>query len=500
MSINRKLLSNSVYLFLDLFTVNLLGLIFWFFVGRFLLPGQAGVVATSINLALLLSSISFLGFQGALSKLIPEYLEKRQHGKVVGLARFSLKIIILSNVAIVSILFLLFPIVSNFIKLPSDALILSMVILFSITVSSFFGSIIYGFQDMKKFFKTDFIGVLVKVLSTLILLLLGFSYLGPLVGVLIGYILIDLMRFRKSWFFSSPNRINGKGIFLNYSFPAFVASVTGLVFSNFQIVLLAALERQEITGIYALAFLITSVVLIISSVLSQALFPITSLLSVRRRIKKQSYLIQLVFRYTTFLILPVAIFLIFFSKPVILLLRPEYLEATTLFPTLTIAAIFFGLGQVFLSNIYAIGKTKLHRNIWILLSIMFLFLAPFLIELYSAQGLALAYLTSSVIVLILGYYFIRKILDLKIQWRNLFKVVISSVVFLSFLLFSDLSEVSLFIKISIALLGGVVYLLVLIPLRFYKSEDVRILTIFAEKSPLFRKQFFFLAKFLSKYV
>jgi len=30
-----------------------------------------------------------LGFQGALSKLIPEYLEKGQHSKIVSLTRFS---------------------------------------------------------------------------------------------------------------------------------------------------------------------------------------------------------------------------------------------------------------------------------------------------------------------------------------------------------------------------------------------------------------------------
>lgn len=500
MSISRKLLSNSVYLFLDLFAVNLLGLIFWFMVGRFLLPAQAGIVATSIQLALLLSSINLLGFQGTLPKLIPEYLEKRQHNKIISLTRFSLKIVILSNIIIVSILFLFFPVVSNFIKLPSDALILSVTILFSVIISSFFGSIIYGFQEMKRFFKTDLIGVLVKVLLTFILLFFGFDYLGPLIGVLVGYTIVDLMRFRKSWFFPSTDRINGKKIFFSYSLPAFIASITGLVFSSFQVVLLATLESQEVTGIYALAFLITSVVLIIPSVLSQALFPITSLLSVGRRIKKQSYFIQLVFRYTTFLILPVAIFLVFFSTPIILLLRPEYLGATVLFPALTLAAILFGLSQVFLSNIYALGKTKLHRNIWIFLSIVFLVLAPFLIKLYSAQGLASSYLISSVLAFFISYHFIKKILNLKIRWTNLLKVVTSSIIFSFFLLLSDLLEVPLIIKILVALSGSIVYLVVLIPLRFYIQEDIRVLEFIATRITFSKKQILSLAKFLSKWL
>ena len=238
--------------------------------------------------------------------------------------------------------------------------------------------------------------------------------------------------------------------------------------------------------------------MIIPSVLSQALFPITSLLSVGRRIKKQSYFIQLVFRYAAFLILPVAIFLVFFSRPIILLLRPEYMGATVLFPTLTLAAIFFGLSQVFLSNIYALGKTKLHRNIWIFLSIVFLVLAPILIKLYSAQGLALSYLISSALALFMGYHFIKKILNLKIRWTNLLKVVISSIIFSFFLLLADLLEVSLIIKILVALSGSIIYLAVLIPLRFYIQEDVRVLEFIAIKIPFLKKQISGLAKFLSK--
>jgi O-antigen/teichoic acid export membrane protein len=353
---------------------------------------------------------------------------------------------------------------------------------------------------MKRFFKTDFIGVLAKILLTLILLLFGFGYLGPLIGVLVGYILIDLMRFKKSWFFLPDDKINGKKIFFNYAFPAFIASITGLVFSNFQVVLLAALQNQEITGIYSLSFLITSVALIIPSVLSQALFPITSLLSVGRRIKKQSYFIHLVFRYTVFLLLPAAIFLVFFSRPIILLLRPEYLGAIVLFPTLTLAAIFFGLSQVFLSNLYALGKTKLHRNIWIFSSIVFLVFAPLLIKLYSAQGLALSYLISSVLVFFFSYHFIKKILNLKMRWRNLLKVAGSSVVFFLFLLLADLLEASLLIKILVALSGVIAYLVLLLPLRFYTQQDIRLLELIATKVPILKKQILSLAKFISKWL
>ena len=50
MSLATKMFSNSVYLFLDTLIVNIIGLLFWFFIGRFLPPKEFGIVSTSMNL------------------------------------------------------------------------------------------------------------------------------------------------------------------------------------------------------------------------------------------------------------------------------------------------------------------------------------------------------------------------------------------------------------------------------------------------------------------
>ncbi|MFH8132050.1 MAG: oligosaccharide flippase family protein, partial [Candidatus Aenigmatarchaeota archaeon] len=185
MSLTRKMFSNSFYLFLDVIVVNLLGLIFWFFNARFLSPEEVGIVSTSINLALFLSSLSLLGFQGVLPKLIPEYLEKKQYNKIVSLSRLTLKVVLLSNTAIVLIVLLFLPLFQSLLNLPAKALIFSSFLLFSFTFSTFFGCIMWGFQNMRAFFSTDFVGVVTKLLLTIILLFFGFGYISPLIGVLL---------------------------------------------------------------------------------------------------------------------------------------------------------------------------------------------------------------------------------------------------------------------------------------------------------------------------
>ncbi|MEM5847365.1 MAG: oligosaccharide flippase family protein [Candidatus Aenigmatarchaeota archaeon] len=501
MSLTRKMFSNSFYLFLDVIVVNLLGLIFWFFNARFLSPEEVGIVSTSINLALFLSSLSLLGFQGVLPKLIPEYLEKRQYNKIVSLSRLTLKVVLLSNTAIVLTVLLFLPLFQSLLNLPAKALIFSSFLLFSFTFSTFFGCIMWGFQNMRAFFSTDFVGVVTKLLLTIILLFFGFGYISPLIGVLLGYILIDLKRFRKSWFFPpSKEKINNREIFFDYALPYFITLVSGLVFSNFQILLLASLQGQYATGGYSIAFLIASLISIIPGVLSQALFPIISQLSVGKKIKKQSYLIRLVLRYALFIVLPLAAVLIFFSKPLLLLLRSEYIEITDILSILTTASILFGLGQLFSSNLYAIGKTKLNRNIWIVSAITFLLISPVLVSLYSAFGLAISFTLASLIFLILNYYFIKKTLKLKIDWTNLFKLTIPLFLLLFFFYIADAVEANLLIKIIFAFCGLFVYLILLVPLRFYKKEDLKILHIIVKKLPMMKKQFLILLKWFSKYV
>jgi O-antigen/teichoic acid export membrane protein len=262
------------------------------------------------------------------------------------------------------------------------------------------------------------------------------------------------------------------------------------------------LKNPEATGIFTIAMVLTSPIVVMPQILTQALLPIISQLSIDHNSKaKQSYLIQLVFRYALFISLPAALFLIIFSKQVILIVsRVEYLPASQLFPVLALASIIYGLGNVFLSNLYAIGKTKLNRNIVILTTIVFFTFAIPFVKYYSALGLSIAYCLAVTILSLLSFFFIKKFLVITLPWRNLWKIVIASLISFVFLYLAVSLTSNLLIGITFVIIAGIIYLAVLIPLRFYSKEDVETLEFISAKSPLFKKQILFLVKFLSKYV
>jgi O-antigen/teichoic acid export membrane protein len=501
MSVSKKLISNAVYLFADWFVLTLMSFVYWLIAGKTLLPQEYGVVSTSVNLATLLSGISLLGLNSAVWKLIPEYLARKQKGKVNSLIRFSLKATILSSLAFLFVLILLYPFLSSILKVSQTVIFLAAITLFILSLSSQLGMIIYGFQDMKKIFLTDFCGQIAKVSISAILIFSGFSYFGPLLGFLFGTLVLSLLRFSPISFKGKTGKINKKEIFFNYALPAFIASLAWIIFVNGQYVLLTILKNPEVTGIFTIAMLLTSPIIVMPQVLTQALLPIISQLSIDHNSKaKQSYLIQLVFRYSLFISLPAALFLIIFSKQVILIVsRAEYLPASQLFPILAFASIIYGLGNVFLSNLYAIGETKLNRNIVILTTVTFFLIAVPLIKHYSAFGLSIAYFFAVTTLSLLSFFFMKKFLKITLPWKNLWKIVIASSISFSFLYFAVSLTSGLLIGIIFAIIAGIIYLAVLIPLRFYSKEDVETLEFISAKLPLFKKQISFLIKFLSRY-
>jgi len=502
MSVSKKLISNAIYLFADWFILTLMSFLYWLIAGKTLLPQEYGIVSTSVNLATLLSGISLLGLNSAAWKLIPEYLVRKQGGKVNSLIRFVLKATIFSSLIFSLSLILLSSFLSSILKISQAVIFLVAIALFILSLSSQLGNIIYGFQNMKRLFLTDLCGQVTKVSISAILIFLGFSYFGPLLGFLFGILVLSLLRFFSISFKGKFGKINKKEIFFNYALPAFIAGLAWIIFVNGQYVLLTILKNPEATGIFTIAMVLTSPIVVMPQVLTQALLPIISQLSINHNSKaKQSYLIQLVFRYSLFVSLPVALFLIIFSKQVILIVsRAEYLPASQLFPILAFASIIYGLGNVFLSNLYAIGKTKLNRNIVILTTVTFFIIAVPLIKHYSAFGLSLAYFFAVTTLSLLSFFFMKKFLKITLPWKNLWKIVIASSISFCFLYFAVSLTPGLLIGIVFAIIAGIIYLTILIPLRFYSREDVETLEFLSTKLPFFKKQILLLVKLLSKHV
>jgi len=499
MSVKNKLISNTIYLFLDWFVLAIIGFFYWLVASKVLVRAELGIASTSVNFALILSGVSILGVHYALWKLIPEYLVKKQNNKIVSLTKFSLKVVLLSNVIILLMLLLSFQHILPLLKIPLNAFLLSGAILFSYSIAMYFRYVIYGFQKMKKIAITDIIGQTVKMVVSLCLIFLGFKYFGLLIGFLLGNIVVILLRITSIPVKGMTEKIDKKNIMFNYALPGFIGTILALVLINGQYVLLTILKNTDVTGLYTPVMVISSILTVIPNTLNSALLPISSQLSTKSSGKgKQNHLIGMVLRYSLFITLPIGILLAFFSKTAILIFSTaEYLPASQFFPILIFGSVIYGIGSIFLDNIYAIGKTKINRNIIISITLLYLILAFPLIHFLSAFGAALAYSISTAILALVSFLWLKKLLKLRLPWGNIGKLLLS--IFLSFgVLYAIMPFAqNLLVKIIFGCLTLLLYLMVLFPLKFYTIDDVKILDFIIDRSPILKKEIAKLRNFLS---
>ncbi|MFQ6010412.1 MAG: oligosaccharide flippase family protein, partial [Candidatus Aenigmatarchaeota archaeon] len=95
MSFKRKVLSNVVYNFGSIIVISLAGYIYWIIGGKFLLPGQYGVVSLIIAVFGFLLPIATWGLGIAVRRFIPISQSKGRTHDIRDIILFSLKITII---------------------------------------------------------------------------------------------------------------------------------------------------------------------------------------------------------------------------------------------------------------------------------------------------------------------------------------------------------------------------------------------------------------------
>jgi O-antigen/teichoic acid export membrane protein len=479
----KKIVSNVFYYFLDVFTLTVLGYIFWILIGRLLTREEYGILFTIISFSTILTLITTLGFQEALPKFIPELLKKGKKGGVRSMVKFSIKTIIITSL-IISFLIFYF---SEFVALSlynSEALIfplkLSSVLVFAFTISATLKSILQGFQKFKIMFVTDTFSGVIKILSALILVLIGFKVLG---GVF-AWVLFYLSTLTLYFFFIHRIKLgkkNGfnKRVFLKFCSLSFFSSISNYFVMQGGIIILSFLSSFESVGLLSVAYLFGMLTLFVPSIISGAIFPSFSELLVRGK-KKVERLLTISVKIIVILVLPFVIFLSVFSKFFIeLFFSSKFLEASFLFPSYLFAFFLMGISSLFLLLLYSAYKPRtrlLILSLGMLLNILLCFL---LIPYYDVYGAVLAFLTTQIFIFTSSTFFVNKILPLRFSKRSTL-LIPNSIIFLLILLLSYLAD-NILIKLFIIFSAFSCYFILLFKLKIINKKDLLILNYFPNK-------------------
>lgn len=486
----RRVVKNTIYLFLNWFIITFLSFLFWVIGGKFLLPETYGKATTAYQLIFFFSSLSNLGIGFAIGKAVPELIAKKEIKKLPSLVKFSLKTVTFGFLFFSLILFLFFYF-SNRMEFSIIDIIFIFIGIFLFNVNSVFLRVWYGMQKMKKLVIANLSSNLGKILIAIFLLYFGLKHSSLIIALSLMHLFSLPILFKRD-FLKDGTYFDSEKFMKNLALPAFFASIFWMIFNNSQNILLTLLKSFQETGYFSLTFMIATQISIIFSVIATSLFPIISGFSPRTKKQSISKLISYGIKYGLLIAIPFSFFLIIFSKPIILIFfRKEFLPSTKIFPLLLLSFIFYGISNLILINLYASGKTKLYRNISILVTTTYFITAIPLSISYGFFGMALSHLISTFINFLVSFYFSRRFFNVKIEGTKILKILIASIILAIVWKVIDVLNVSIFVKLFLVLFTSFLYFLILSLLKFFDKTDKKILetlfNIFGLKFPFVKK-------------
>lgn len=330
-----------------------------------------------------------------------------------------------------------------------------------------------------------------RLVMSPLLILLGFGVTGAISGQLIGWVLASflavllLIHIRKT-VKEIPNRIGmvdglqlDLRVMLRYGLPLYVASLVTVVLTQYQNIMLAFFASNIEIGNFTAAVNFGSLVTAVSIPITTTLFPAFSKLDLETARDDLKKMLVSSVRYTSLVILPVAVAVAALSKP---LTQAVYGNAYTLAATYLVlyACLFLlgGIGYQVLPNFFnGIGRTKDTLSIILVQFTIFIVSAPIMTWLYHVPGLIVALVLSTFVQTIYGLLLASRKYGMCPDFKALGLVFAAALA--SALPILPLVYFSPFSSLVTALLGAAIYsvsYLTLLPIfKAIKQTDLEII-------------------------
>ncbi len=485
MSVFKKTISNTFYMIFVWAILTISSFLFQLISVKYLTQEDFGISITAINFSVFVSSIAALGFNIAIAKLIPEYLKKRNGNRINNIVSKSFFIVIISNFIVFTIIIFNLRPISILLKLPNiSILILSLISFFFYSMAILFGNIIYGTQDMKRYFISGSLFGITKFFVCFLLILLGFRYLSPIIGFLFGSVVWLILLFTPKMITFKIESLYDKELF-EYSIPGLLSTFSNSLFTNSQYIILSIVKNVQLTGIFGVGMLISSVIAVIPNILSLSIFPILSELSTNKSKNQSVRLLEYTVKYSIFFTIPIIFTFSIFGENIILLFSNQnYISAKYLIPILSVSSLIMALATGFNNAIYAAKNPATYKHILLIVSSIFLILTPVLSYVKGDIGISISYLLTMMIFFVLSFLNLRKIMKLQFPFIDLFKILlVSTMVFLPWIfLKSHLNNP--FLLIFVCGISFISYFLLLVIFKFYQYDDKRIIKSLLNKAKL----------------
>ncbi|MDO8646854.1 MAG: oligosaccharide flippase family protein [Candidatus Diapherotrites archaeon] len=442
----------------------------YFLLSRSFTPAEFGVYGIVTTLVSTVGMLLASSIEPAASKFASE--TNASVGKV-SRAVFSLTLKI--SFALFAVVFLLADFIAlafNDSSLATPIRLASLFIVFAPLFSSGTG-LLSGTRHFLKQSASITAYSIIRVLLIIGFVLLGFSVLGALAGVVLSVMAISVIvwllnkpAFEKAGTSQLQKRV------LPFLLPLMLLALLTNFLTNFDLFAVKALSAPGVSsinaGFYAAASLLSKIPLLLISAVSIVVIPVISRQGFAR-LENTQKIIRTTMRYSLMILAPIVLALAFTSQEVIqLFYSAKFLPAAEPFTILVLGIGLFSLATVAFNIMIALGRPKIPTIITLFSLIIAVALSIALVPLISMRGAAIATAVAGAFAFACAAFYLIFRLKALMSWISLARIAIAACLTAFALGFWQVGGLLLVLKYLAFL---ILYCFLLVALKEFKKED-----------------------------
>lgn len=432
--------------------------------------GIWSLITTTISL---LTSLALLG----LSETMIRFLAAEKNSLKIKQGFFSILFFVISFGLVISIaVFLL-----------SDSIALSLFndisLSYLIRAGSFlivFNAIVqlslYYFRIFQQTVKFS-IFLICQTLGQLFLVFTLISFGFGVLGVIIGYLLIQIFIFFISIFyiikdigFIIPD-FSVLPSYLRFGLPIAPSNIIEWLKNSNSMYIITYFLGLQFLGIYSAASAIGSFIIVLATPIQLILFPRLSQLFDENKLDQVTCLLKDSVKYFLFLAIPAASGLSFLAVPLLdIVTTPDFSSGAVLIPFFAFGGVLLGINVIWSNIINLVKKTHITLFLLVFMAILSITMNFILVPIIGILGGAVSAFFSYLIMTSLTFYVSFKYINITIDYRFLIKSISASVLMGIALLF--LHPVSLIQIISSVFFGMFIYFLLMILFKGISKDEI----------------------------
>ncbi len=284
---------------------------------------------------------------------------------------------------------------------------------------------------------TSNIQAISKAVVSIALVLLGFSVAGAVLGHVTGWISggvvgfsILLLVLHKSDEDGDAKKHGDSPTFnqtlrslMSYGIPLYISAIlVGFIYPYQNIILGIFVANTDIGNLKAAANFVT-LITVVSLPIATALFPAFSKITATRNEKTKTFF-KFANKYTTLLIVPIAILLLILSDEIVQIIYGATYETAAFFLSVyCLLYLLVGLGYLTLTSLFnGLGETRITLTTSLITFLAILTLTPLLTNAYGVPGSIIALISANATSTCYGMYVAKRNFQIRFDTESLIKI------------------------------------------------------------------------------